>query len=171
MLEEARNHYIKACQFDERNIRMWYQRGMFEIRLKLPELAQPCFERGLSCPGGSDDPRCWHGIGRCYIQRASNAIRRRENRRSVKGINESARQMFEKGFINNTKSKADKTHNALNWYYLSLMRFHLAESNQDYKRISHGIQQGLELDPSNSHLLQLREQVNGKITNAKFNRI
>lgn len=62
---EARNMYIKLCQFDKQNIRMWYQRGMFEIQRILPDAAQSCFERGLDCPWQSDNPRCWHGIGRC----------------------------------------------------------------------------------------------------------
>ncbi|WP_155475805.1 RNA-binding domain-containing protein [Heliobacterium mobile] len=161
-LEEANSNFIKACQFDENNIRIWYQRGMFEIRRRDPDSAQPCFERGLECPGQADDPRCWHGIGRCYTIRATQ-ITKTTGHRAADNFNREAKRMFEKGFISRPQSKADITHNAQNWYYLSLSLYHLAKTNSDYQRIKHAINQGLELDPINTHLMKLLDEVERQI--------
>lgn len=157
--QEARELYIKACQLGEDNLRVWYQRGMFEIRMKEANFAQACFERGLDIR--SDDPRCWHGLGRCYV------LRGQANVNNSKSDNKEAKRMFERGFVEN-KTKSDRTHNSINWYYLSLVSYHLANSQNDYKRVLIGIKEGLGLQPTNTHLLDLKAKVDKKIN--LFNR-
>lgn len=153
----AKDLYLKACECEETDrhhiVRIWWQRGMFELQSQAWEDARASFQKGLD-DGDADNPRCWHGLGRTEYMLALKLDDSSRRPLLVK-----AEQYLKRGFIQYPRTKAERKHNASNWFFLCEVGLHLRTSHTDLERLLEGCNKGLELDTGNFRLLTLRQRI------------